>query len=615
MRVLIVGGGPAGLYLAHLLKRDNPAHDVVVRERNRPGDTFGFGVVFSDNTLDTLAGHDAVAHRELQQATVRWDPIEVRHRGETIHAYGHGFSAIPRVKLLQLLQGLASGVGAELQFERDVAGAAEFEGFDLVVAADGVNSVVRDAYPDAFGTTVEQGATKFAWFGTTKRFDSLTFIFEQSPHGWFGAHSYPIDDATSTFLIECDEQTWRNAGFDGPEHDPSTPGASDLLGMVYLEKLYAKHLAGGKLLANNSKWRTFPTISNGTWRYGNVVLMGDAAHTAHFSVGSGTKMALEDALALADALRENAGIDAALEQYERVRRPAVERVQSAAQPSQAWWERMSSLMERDPVDLSFHFLTRTPRVTLDGLRVRDQVLVRRFQESWTARHGVDRRTSALAASLALDGVTLANRLAVPVSGASLAEIAAPALSGAGLVVVSLDEGDDMSEAVDYVHEHTGALVMARLYGVDVASLGQVAERAAADGFDMLEVATDAGTLDAVRGSWSAERPMAARIAVAGDGPLDVDGCVAAAGAMAEQGARMVVVALPARASADVIGEGAWRALLACERIRAEHGVAVMLEGGIESNDAANTAIMSGRVDLCAGRPLLTGGDWSNGEGQ
>jgi len=332
-------------------------------------------------------------------------------------------------------------------------------------------------------------------------------------------------------------------------------------------------------------------------------------------VGSGTKMALEDALALADALRENADINAALEQYERVRRPAVERVQSAAQPSQAWWERMSPLMERDPDDLSFHFLTRTPRVTLDGLRVRDQVLVRRFQESWAARHGVDRRTSALAAPLALDGVTLANRLAVPVIGASLAEIAAPALSGAGLVVVSLGEGNDMSEAVDYVHEHTGALVMARLYGVEAGSLGQMAERAAADGFDMLEVAADAGTLDAVRGAWPAERPIAVRIAVANNSPLDVDRCVAAASAMAEQGARMVVVELPARASADVVGEGAWRALLACECIRVEHGVAVMLEGGIESNDAANTAIMSGRVDLCAGRPLLTGGDWPNREGR
>jgi anthraniloyl-CoA monooxygenase len=372
VRIACVGAGPGGLYFAVLAKRANPAHEVTVYERNRPDDTFGFGVVFSDATIGGLTERDRDVSPELLEHAMRWDPFTVVHQGKVIKAGGVGFAAIERATLLRELRRLAREAGVGLAFEHEVREVRELLDADLVVGSDGVNSAVRRAFEDRFRPRVELGATHFSWLGTDRPYDSLTFFFERGEHGWFGAHVYPYRRDRATFIVETDAATYERAGIES---------FSDADTVAYCERLFREHLRGHRLLSNRSLWQRFRTLSCATWHHANVALIGDAAHTAHFSVGSGTKMAMEDALALSSALERCPGdVPAALAAYEAVRRPQVRHIQEMAATSFDWWASFRHYAHWPPERLSFHFLTRS-QFRYETLGARDPAYVRAVEEA------------------------------------------------------------------------------------------------------------------------------------------------------------------------------------------------------------------------------------------
>ena len=360
MKIAVAGGGPAGLYFAMLAKRADPHHHVTVYERNRPDDTFGFGVVFSEKTMSYLREHDQPTYEEILAGSNAWDPIEVRIHGQVLSCGGIGFWAISRKRLLDILQRGAAAEGVELLFESSLLDPDEVvESHDLVAAADGVNSIFRARWEEVFKPTVEVGRTVFAWYGAALRYPSFTFLFEENEHGRFCAHIYPYEEDLSTFIIEMDHESWRRAGLEESNRAAQAPGQSDLYGLEYFQKVFAPHLQGRRLLGNNSKWASFRTVRCATWHHHNLVLMGDAAHTAHFSVGSGTKMAMEDAIALAFALRQHGTeLPRVFEAYESERRPRVEGIQRAAMPSLRWYEQFRHYWSFPAERFAFHFLTR-----------------------------------------------------------------------------------------------------------------------------------------------------------------------------------------------------------------------------------------------------------------
>jgi anthraniloyl-CoA monooxygenase len=368
MRIAVAGGGPGGLFFATLMRRADPSVEVTVFERNRPDDTFGFGVVFSDRTLDVINQADPVLREALTTHGRHWDEIEVRLKGERLRCGGNGMASVVRKTLLRLLQDRATQAGAELRFSTPVT-LADTGGYDLVVAADGTGSRIRDELLRAdadLGVTADTAAAKFIWFGTDYLFDGLTFVHERGPDGVFAVHGYPISDTVSTFIVETDEASWRRAGLDAFDA-AQPPGASDLISQKYLEQLFAEQIDGHQLLVNNSRWGSFRTRRTAHWHVLDprpVVFLGDAVHTAHFSVGSGTKMAMEDAVALAAALADRPGVSgglgAALAAYEAAAQPSVRKIQDSARPSLAWWEHFGAYYDSfEPWQFAYHFLTRS----------------------------------------------------------------------------------------------------------------------------------------------------------------------------------------------------------------------------------------------------------------
>jgi len=403
MRIAVVGGGPGGLYLAALTRQLDPASEVVVWERNAAEDTFGFGVVFSDETLGGIEAADPVLFAQIARTFARWSDIDVVHRGRTVTSGGHGFAAIDRRVLLQLLQRRCAEVGADVRFSTPAPDVAELrDSHDLVVAADGANSTIRARYAETFGPSVDARRSRYMWLGTEKVFSAFTFIIAETPHGPMQVHAYPFSRERSTFIVETDEDTWRRAGFDAVDAAELSPGVSDEASVARVATLFAEQLDGARLIANNSKWVRFPVVRNATWRHDNLVLLGDAAHTAHFSIGSGTKLAMEDALSLAACLRENDGVPAALAAYEAERRPVVASAQRAAQASLEWFEDMGQAVGQDTPQFAFNLLTRSRRVTHDNLRLRDPDFV----------EGVinDFGGSPLFQPFRLAGATLKNRI-------------------------------------------------------------------------------------------------------------------------------------------------------------------------------------------------------------
>ena len=360
MRAAVLGGGPGGLNFAISMKLRDPSHEILVVERNKPDDTFGWGVVLSEETLGNLEANDPVSAAAIRASFVYWDDVAVHYRGAVMRSGGHGFSGIGRQRLLNILQARARELGVELRFETEAKSLEDYRDYDLIVGADGVNSRVRAAHALIFKPDIDVRACKYIWLGTHQKFDkAFTFIFEETPHGWIWAHAYQFDADTATFIVECSETTWRKAGFD-------TMSAEDTIAAC--EKIFAQYLNGNALMSNakhlrGSAWLNFNRVLCERWSTGNVVLLGDSAATAHFSVGSGSKLALESAIALANYLHSEPKMQAAFARYEDERRLEVLRLQNAARNSTEWFEDVERYLNLDPVQFNYSLLTRSQRIS------------------------------------------------------------------------------------------------------------------------------------------------------------------------------------------------------------------------------------------------------------
>ncbi|HUG16299.1 MAG TPA: FAD-dependent monooxygenase [Thermomicrobiales bacterium] len=404
MRVEVLGGGPAGLYAALLLKQIHPEWSLTVHERNPRDATYGWGVVFSDRTLTGLREADFRTYDEITGSFVLWEAINADIHGTLLRCEGHAFAGIGRRHLLNILQDRCEELGVALRFEIEVDPAGVTDA-DLLIAADGVNSRTRSLYEPAFGPSVTMGRARYIWFGVDKTYDSFTFIFKENEHGLHQVHAYPFNGTTSTFIVECDEAVWLSAGLDQ---------ADEAASLAYCEALFAEHLAGSRLMSNRSAWLSFPTLTTRRWSHDSVVILGDAAHTAHFSIGSGTKLALEDAIALAQAFEQTIETGPALRRFELSRRPRVEATQRAAEESRRYFEELRRYRHFEPRQFMFHLLTRSGRITYDNLRQRDPRFVDETDLWFRSAHDPRSRSSVVAppplhTPLVLGGAVIPNR--------------------------------------------------------------------------------------------------------------------------------------------------------------------------------------------------------------
>jgi len=487
VRIVSIGGGPAGLYFAILMKQADPAHDVLVLERNRLDDTFGFGVVLSEATQENLQQADPETFDAMARASARWDDIDIHYNGTVIHSTGHGFSGLSRRAMLEILAARAADLGVRIAIGTEVSDPTPYLDADLVLAADGANSIVRDRFADAFRPRVDWRPNRFVWLGTTRPFPAFTFYFKADRHGLWRVHAYQYERDHSTFIVEAREETWRAACLDrAGEHET----------IAFCEDLFAAELNGHKLQQNRSIWRRFGTVRNERWHHDNVVLLGDSAHTAHFSVGSGTKLAMEDAIVLVRALRTHPDRPTALAAYEAERRPLVESLQRAAQVSLEYFENTERYMQLEPVQFGFNLLTRSLRITHLNLQVRDPRFVsnvdRWFAGQAAAQSGVpvslDPCPPPLFTPYRLRALLLENRSVVsPMCQYSaedgtpndwhLVHIGTRAIGGAGLVFTEMTDVSREARIspgctgmykpehvaawkriVDFVHQHSRAKI-------------------------------------------------------------------------------------------------------------------------------------------------------------
>ncbi|WP_026434206.1 bifunctional salicylyl-CoA 5-hydroxylase/oxidoreductase [Paracidovorax oryzae] len=508
MKIACIGGGPAGLYFGLLMKLQDPSNEVVVIERNRPYDTFGWGVVFSDATLENLREADPVSARTIAAEFSRWDDIDVHFRDRMIRSGGHGFIGIGRKKLLNILQSRCEELGVQLVFETQVQDDQEVArqyGADLVIASDGINSPVRTRYADTFQPDIDQRNCRFVWLGTRKVFEAFTFIFVPTEHGWFQAHAYQFENGLSTFIVETTDAAWQAAGIDKMSQEE---------GIAYCEKLFAPWLDGEPLICNathlrgSAVWIRFPRVICQHWvqwtqpdgangREVPVVLMGDAAHSAHFSIGSGTKLALEDAIELADTLRAGGDLRERLQHYEAVRGVEVLKIQNAARNSTEWFENVARYAGLEPEQFAYSLLTRSQRISHENLRLRDPAWLEGYERWLAERSGVETPASQpprppLLTPFTVRGVTLANRIVVSPTmlyssqdgvpgNFHLVHLGSRALGGAGLLIAEatavapearITPGDPglwndeqvagWKKVTDFVHAQSGARIGVQL---------------------------------------------------------------------------------------------------------------------------------------------------------
>jgi anthraniloyl-CoA monooxygenase len=371
MKINVIGGGPAGLYFAILMKKADASHEIEIYERNGPDDTFGWGVVFSGKTLANLRAADPESHADITKEFKAWDNVDVVHRNTKVSIHGNSFSGIARLQLLKILQRRAEELGVKINFRTEIH---DIEGLrkecDLLVAADGLNSLVRQRYAEQFEPELSLRENRYIWYGTNQLFHGLTLTFHENDAGVFAAHSYKFNSTTSTFIVECDPGTWNKAGFEQ---------MSDEETREYLGAVFSSDLNGHPLLSNNSKWINFLLVKNKNWFFENVVLIGDALHTAHFSIGSGTKLAIEDAIALAESFRDMTNVQEALHNFTLKRRPVIDDYQAAAFESMIWFENAARYMHLSPMELAFSLMTRSGRVSYDDLKRRDPEFIRRYE--------------------------------------------------------------------------------------------------------------------------------------------------------------------------------------------------------------------------------------------
>lgn len=450
MRVACLGGGPAGLYFTISMKLHDPAHEIDVFERNRAGDTFGWGVVFSDQTVENLTANDPASAAIIADNFAHWDDITVAMGDRSITSSGHGFIGIGRKRLLQILTARALELGVRVHFENEFSSDLSAYGdYDLIVAADGINSAIRTAHEDKFGVDIQTRRNKFCWLGTTRLFDAFAFLFEKTEHGWVWAHAYRFDATHSTFIVECSPETWEGLGLDKMEQAQS---------IAFCEKLFARHLDGHPLITNaghlrgSAAWINFRRILCNTWSFDNVVLLGDAAHTAHFSIGSGTKLALEDAIKLAQVLSrpgmaDPANLREALAEYEAERHVEVLKIQNSARNSTDWFETLDRYLDFDLPQFAYSLMTRSQRVAHENLRLRDKAWLESLERwFWAGNEGRNTPIQPMFTPFTLRDLTLANRVVVPPMLTYSAEpdghatmfhevhYGARALGGAGLVI-------------------------------------------------------------------------------------------------------------------------------------------------------------------------------------
>jgi anthraniloyl-CoA monooxygenase len=496
MRIAVIGGGPGGLYFSALAKQTDPRHEITVWERNAPDDTFGFGVVFSDETLGGIEHADTGIFQAMAREFARWDDIDVHYRGSVITSGGHGFAAMSRQRLLGILQERCADLGVPIHYRTEAPDlTALAAGHDLVIAADGANSLTRTALAGTFQPSLEARECKYIWLGTDLVFDAFKFYVLDTPWGVMQVHGYPYSAQASTFILETRDDVWRHAGFGaltaGP---PLPPGRSDDASIALIRDLCAEVLGGHEVTGNNSRWVNFTTVRCATWRHQNVVLLGDAAHTAHFSIGSGTKLAMEDALALVACLHEQPDVPAALTAYEAERRPVVASTQRAAQASLEWFENIGHYTDQDPPQFAFNIITRSRRVTYDNLRLRDPEFVAGM-DSWFAGRSPSPRPEVCPPMFQpgrIGRLDLANRIVVsPMDMYSardgvpgdfhLVHLGGKALGGTGLVMTEMvcvsapgritpgcaglytrQQEASWGRIVDFVHGHTAARIGVQL---------------------------------------------------------------------------------------------------------------------------------------------------------
>jgi anthraniloyl-CoA monooxygenase len=375
MKINIIGGGPSGLYFAILMKRANPANEITVHERNGPDDTFGWGVVFSGRTLANLREADAESHAEITRQFEAWDNVDVVRGDKKISVRGNSFSGVSRLQLLKILQRRAEQLGVAILFRSEINDIESRRADShLLVGADGINSTVRQRFAEHFGPNLSVRSNRYIWYGTNQLFHGLTLTFRENDAGIFSAHSYKFNQTTSTFIVECDPQTWEQAGL-------TTMNEADT--RAYVEQVFAPDLQGHPLLSNNSKWINFILVKNAHWAFENVVLMGDALHTAHFSIGSGTKLAMEDAIALASSFQRHDDVSSALLEFESTRKPYIEEYQAAALESTLWFENVRQYIHLSRIEFAYSLMMRSGRVDHEELRKRDPHFVSRYEESAT----------------------------------------------------------------------------------------------------------------------------------------------------------------------------------------------------------------------------------------